>query len=365
MGVLIDKLLLLLAALGLACMQGEQVHLVESFLLCIVFSSLMEYTDNKRIGNAIKLCFLFSMLLLQGMFWFSPLLLYDIVKDKDKKSGVFFLVIFCFRAYHSTLEGVVMLLLFCAFSGWMQRQSAERIRLFAKLIEMRDNSVELTRLLKNKNKVLLENQEYEIHLATLSERNRIAREIHDNVGHMLSRSILQVGAILAVNQDDTIKEGLHGLKDTLDTAMNSIRKSVHDLHEDSIDLYASIREAADGMKGYETDFSYDVEEDMPKHVKYCILMVVKEALSNVAKHSNATKIWIRVQEHPGFFQCLIEDNGTIETGRKKNVENQGLGMGLGNMKERTEALGGTFLITVQNGFRIFMMIPKESKGAEN
>ena len=47
------------------------------------------------------------------------------------------------------------------------------------------------------------NQDYEIYLATLKERNRIAREIHDNVGHMLTRSILQLGALSVINKDET------------------------------------------------------------------------------------------------------------------------------------------------------------------
>lgn len=48
------------------------------------------------------------------------------------------------------------------------------------------------------------NQDYEIYLATLKERNRIAREIHDNVGHMLTRSILQLGALSVINKDETV-----------------------------------------------------------------------------------------------------------------------------------------------------------------
>lgn len=44
-------------------------------------------------------------------------------------------------------------------------------------------------------------------LATLNERNRIAREIHDNVGHLLSRSLLQVGALQVVNRDETVRQG--------------------------------------------------------------------------------------------------------------------------------------------------------------
>ena len=49
-----------------------------------------------------------------------------------------------------------------------------------------------------------QNQDYEIHLATLKERNRIAREIHDNVGHLLSRSLLQTGALQVMNHDKAL-----------------------------------------------------------------------------------------------------------------------------------------------------------------
>ena len=58
----------------------------------------------------------------------------------------------------------------------------------------RDDSRERDLLLSQKNKALLEKQDYEIYNATLKERNRIAREIHDNVGHVLSKFILMLGA---------------------------------------------------------------------------------------------------------------------------------------------------------------------------
>ena len=61
-------------------------------------------------------------------------------------------------------------------------------------------------MLQEKNKNLMEKQDYEIYLATLRERNRIAREIHDNVGHMPSRSILQMGALITIHKE----EPLHG-----------------------------------------------------------------------------------------------------------------------------------------------------------
>lgn len=75
-------------------------------------------------------------------------------------------------------------------------------------------------------------------LQTLRERNRIAREIHDNVGHMLSRSILQMGALITIHKEEPLHGQLAGVGETLNQAMNSIRESVHDLHDESIDLRA-------------------------------------------------------------------------------------------------------------------------------
>ena len=65
-------------------------------------------------------------------------------------------------------------------------------------MKLRDDSTEKNLLLEEKNHMLVEKQNYEIYTATLKERNRIAREIHDNVGHLLSRSILITGAAKAV-----------------------------------------------------------------------------------------------------------------------------------------------------------------------
>ena len=76
------------------------------------------------------------------------------------------------------------------------------------LKRLRDNSHELAMLLTEKHRELLQKQDYEVRLAMLSERGRIAREIHDHVGHLLSRSILQVGALLATQKDEGTRSAL-------------------------------------------------------------------------------------------------------------------------------------------------------------
>lgn len=115
--------------------------------------------------------------------------------------------------------------------------------------QIRDDSEERTLLLSEKNKALLEKQDYEIYAATLRERNRIAREIHDNVGHVLSRSILMTAACKTINKNDSLDPLLGNLEESLNGAMNSIRSSVHDLHDDAIDL-------EDAIKGLVKDFTF-------------------------------------------------------------------------------------------------------------
>jgi len=222
------------------------------------------------------------------------------------------------------------------------------------MIRVRDTGTELNLALREKNKSLREKQDYEIYLATLKERNRIAREIHDNVGHMLSRSILQIGALGTIYKEEVLREQLGGINESLNQAMNSIRESVHDLHDDSIDLRQAVEEATRDMREkYVIRIDYDMSRAVPRNVKYCFITTIKEAMSNVVKHSNADKIEIVLREHPGFYQLLIGDNGTVKGNGAED------GIGLLNMRERVEALEGTIHISDENGFKIFISIKKE------
>ena len=171
--------------------------------------------------------------------------------------------------------------------------------------EIQDDSRENHLLLTEKNRVLLEKQDYEIYTATLRERNRIAREIHDNVGHLLSRSILLLGAARTVNQQDSMHPLLEHLDTTLNSAMDSIRNSVHDLHDDSVDLEESIKSLIAEFSFCPVILQYDMGRTVLREVKYCFISVTKEALSNVIRHSNANQVQITMREHPALYQLYI------------------------------------------------------------
>ncbi|HEY5561738.1 MAG TPA: histidine kinase [Clostridiaceae bacterium] len=228
--------------------------------------------------------------------------------------------------------------------------SLEKVK--EEFFKFRDNTKEISLKLENKNKELMGKQDYEINLATLKERNRIARDIHDNVGHMLTRSILQIGALLALNKEKDTKESLTSIKYTLSEAMDSIRSSVHDLHEESIDLHIELQTLINNFKFCPVKFDYDVEANLEKNLKYCFIAVTKEALSNIINHSNATRVSIIIREHPALYQLVIHDNGTKSSYNSEN------GIGIKNIKDRVTGAGGNVNISWDKGFRIFISIPK-------
>lgn len=227
-----------------------------------------------------------------------------------------------------------------------------------KLHSMRDASMEHDMLMEQMNHQLIEKQNAQIYNATLKERNRIAREIHDNVGHMITRSILQVGAIGVINTDEKLKAPISDLKSTLDTAMDSMRKSVHDLYDESVDLRQALAKLKPTDSAFAFSLEYDCEDNLPRDVKYAFIAIAKEAVNNAVKHSNGDEIRIIVREHPAFYQLEIMDNGTSADERRISGET-GDGIGIKNIKERVAAIGGIMRIKADDGFRIFVTLMKK------
>ena len=234
-------------------------------------------------------------------------------------------------------------------------------------------------LAKERIRMIRKEQDNRIYTATLKERNRIAREIHDNVGHMLSRSILMVGALKTVNQAENLKVPMEQLNQTLNEAMTNVRQSVHDLHDESVNLKEVMESLAEEFSFCPVQLTYDMGYDIPKEIKYSFIAITKEALNNVMRHSNANEVKILAREHPGLYQLIIEDNGTSDkriqsdgdgeeyteqesagkTENARKTENtESSGIGIENMKKRVRMLGGTMQIQKENGFRIFITVPK-------
>lgn len=256
------------------------------------------------------------------------------------------------------LNDILEVVLLMAFTIMLSYFTEQLLGYQMKLHSMRDASMEHDMLMEQMNHQLIEKQNAQIYNATLKERNRIAREIHDNVGHMITRSILQVGAIGVINTDEKLKAPISDLKSTLDTAMDSMRKSVHDLYDESVDLRQALAKLKPTDSAFAFSLEYDCEDDVPRDVKYAFIAIAKEAVNNAVKHSNGDEIRIIVREHPAFYQLEIMDNGTTADERRLSGET-GDGIGIKNIKERVAAIGGTMRIKADDGFMIFVTLMKK------
>lgn len=354
---IIDKITLIICCFLLLSSTNKDLFSVIALLAIVSASSISQYTIKNKVSLGAEILYIILCFVNPLFLYYLPVIIYDILYDKRYYLVAISIVPLIFKNGSISSWQILFIFAITIISVILQNRTNTLIKLEQKFIETRDNSAELNMLLTEKNKHLSETQDYEIHLATLKERNRIAREIHDNVGHLLSRSILQVGALKITSHDDVQKESLGGLSDTLSNAMTTIRNSVHDLHDDSVDLKLAITDAVKPLEddGLKVKLNFDFSNNIPNNIKFCLISIVKESVSNIIKHSCANYVTISLYEHPAFYQLMVEDNGKCS----EEIINDN-GMGLSNMRDRINSMNGLIQISSnKKGFRIFITLQKE------
>ncbi len=346
----IDKSVILLISLLLFYKDFSLPILVTGLLLAVIASIASDYFEDRRVAGAIFVLYHLLCALFPALLIFIPILYYNISK---RFLVVYFLISASVMLLHRAVLSTDILMntgILTALTLLFSYRALRAAHLLDENLRQRDNLKEISEALRHRINDILTEQDYEVRLATLNERNRIARDIHDNVGHVLSGAILQVGALLATDSEHAAE--LNVLKDQLNKGMDSIRNSVHDLRDESIHLDDQLQRLTTGFTFCEMKLTYDVIQPPETRVKYAVLAIVKEALSNIMRHSNATAAEVSLYERPGVLQLTIQDNGST-----KPTYNIGAGMGLENIRQRVYALGGAVNFTAEHGFKIFASFP--------
>ena len=226
-----------------------------------------------------------------------------------------------------------------------------------------------------------------VRAATLAERTRIAREIHDNVGHMLTRAIMQSEAsqvVAQVSGQEQAAQGFAQIRDTVGEAMTLVRGAVHDLKDEGTDFVAQIEASAhgfDGSSGVKVMLSNGIDA-APAAVSRCFATTIREALNNTIRHSMARNVDIVLRDFPALWQLRIQDDGALwsdgsqerdasmmgetsvrihqfRSAVRKEAMQGDTGIGLADIEERARALGGTAVCgPYHEGWRVFVSIPK-------
>ena len=309
----------------------------------------------RRIASpALASTYCVAACLAPEMALFVALPAYDLVFDRSVSPLVLLVALALLRAVLAGMSGVATAIAACASlaSVLLSVRSSSAT-------ELRERSLKL----EERNRDLLERQEYEARLATLTERGRIAREIHDNVGHLLTRAVMQVEALRVVHADDARSEQeFASVAGTLHEAYDTMRTSVHALADEACDLSVQLRQVVSDAcadSGIEADCDIAAGEASPR-VTACLVAVTREALSNTLRHADgATRVRVELVEHPRMWRLSVVDDGQAPCEAPDGQD--GRGMGLATMDERVRALGGSLhagYSADQGGFVVFASVPK-------
>jgi signal transduction histidine kinase len=367
MSELFDKILLFISGMVIYLLQDYSLYAVIPAILTISLSCLSYYFENNRMSLFGCLVYAAICYFVPGYLILLPFLLYDIIQSKYQTFALMTILLFIVNAKHYDLPYFLFSVLLMLAAVLLKLKTDKLNALQTDYNELRDASSSYSQLLEDKNQSILKNQDYEINLATLNERNRISKEIHDNIGHLLSRAILQVGALLTITKEKPIHDELYSLKNSLSLGMDDIRNSIHNMHDESFDLYNQIEQIVKEFTFCKVDFEYDVTRPIPIELRYCFIAITKEAFANIMKHSDATRAKIIIREHPALFQLIIRDNGTISEQIKVHISKYlepseyREEMGLRNISDRVKSFKGNLNISIDDGFKIFITIPVQGR----
>jgi len=216
-------------------------------------------------------------------------------------------------------------------------------------------------------------------LAVVEERERIGKDLHDGI----IQAIYAVG--LSLEDVPELVEDEAGRSDAVarvDRAIDALNLVIADIRsyilrlspsgggpEDPVEALARLGEEL-GMHTV-IDLDADLEtggalmRSLPPDRRSDLLFIAREALSNVARHSGATRTTIRLQDDDGRLVLCIEDNGRgFDPERVPGPDARGRHQGLSNMRDRAVGMGGTFAIERPGGpgTRIIVRVPATLPG---
>lgn len=375
MNRLFDKSIVLACCIAAALGLAVDARLVAAFCLGVVIAALAEVAQGergRRASEAASFAYVIVAVFVPSFMPFAPLAFYDIARRVRRERvwpalGVTAIFVFALVADYRTgmlpARALLLTAILSVAATLLSLRTAQLEREQERMRRIRDGLQERALALEARNRNLADRQDYEIELATLAERARIAREIHDSVGHQLTRASLQTEALRIVHADEPgVAADFADVKHTVDEALQLVRASVHALNDNAADLSVQLERIVEGAR---SDGGPQIEleilaEHAPANITSCFAAVLREALSNTMRHARAQNVTVRCMEHPSFYQLIVTDDGAgaAQTGGRGVAE----GMGLGSMRERVEALGGTFTAGPRagvGGWRVFATVPKQ------
>jgi signal transduction histidine kinase len=233
-----------------------------------------------------------------------------------------------------------------------------RVRVFVELYRKTRELERLNRELRRISSNLIKMQD--------EEHRRIARELHDGLGQELAALKMTVAQIPRYKSVDRKDQAANEASEIADRVIQQVRSMSHLLHPpllDEVGLLSAVRWYLDGLtkrSGIAT--SLEVQPaDFPRltgDLETALFRVVQEALTNVFRHSEASKAWVTLTQQEGQVIVKVGDDGKGVSPGIVEMRPGSLGIGLAGMRQRAKEFGGKLLLTNANpGTLVEIVIP--------
>lgn len=198
------------------------------------------------------------------------------------------------------------------------------------------------RLMSEKLQTLMQNQQQ---LAAIEERNHLARELHDTIKQQNFATQMQIRAAQNLMETDPEQASvkLFEAERILKSSQDELTTIIRELRPAQLEdrgLAATVRQLLrDWVNRNQIPMQVNItgERRIALSHEQALLRVAQEALSNIARHAKANRVWFSLDYSAEMVTMTLQDNG-VGFSRKS----QGKGMGLENMQQRVESLGGWF-----------------------
>jgi signal transduction histidine kinase len=211
------------------------------------------------------------------------------------------------------------------------------------------------------------------------ERRRIARELHDSLGQLLTSVKMNLDHLTSHPPSTELqREMIESCAALTQQGIDETRTLSYLLHPPLLDEFGFASAAkwyVDGfVKRSKIDVALEIPEDlgrMPEEIELALFRVLQESLTNIHRHSGSATAEIRVEKAPRLVSLRVTDHGkgmSAELLEKFRRTRAGMGVGLGGMRERVDELGGSLEIGSEQQstvVHVVIPLPEESRTAES
>lgn len=196
-------------------------------------------------------------------------------------------------------------------------------------------------------------------MAETRERNRLAREIHDTLGHTLTGITAGADACITMMEvsPEMAKKQMERIATAARQGMNEVRRSVSALRPDALErlhLPEALRQLCEEMQQTSrASVNLQLETQqlrLSADEEDAVYRIVQESVTNAIRHGQASEVWITITAARRMMSIVVQDNGI-------GCKTPKPGFGLRHMQERLHLLGGTLQTNGENGFRIEAKLP--------